>query len=111
MQPVATAVMAVVDSGAVDDHVGFIRLHDRRVVTFGWDRQHHMPVDHRREIMHQSGQVIAGFEQYQAARSIEFPGSVGDGVGELAVRELLGWPRRTATRSPWPRRWSMSRLT
>ena len=81
--------MAVVDSVAVDDDVGFIRLQDRRVVASGRDRHHDVAARHRRQVAHQSGQVVAGFEQHQATRPVEFLRGVGDGVGELVVRELL----------------------
>jgi hypothetical protein len=81
--------MAVVDSGAVNDDVGFIRLRDRRVVPSRRDRRHDVAARHRRQVAHQSSHVVAGFEQHQATRPIEFLRGVGDRVGELVVRELL----------------------
>src|SRR5882757_5159050 len=90
MKPVASAAMHVVHSIAVDDDVGFIRLHDRRVVALRVDRQHDMPAGHRSQVAHQSGHIVAGFEQHQATRPTEFLRGGSDSIGELVVRELLG---------------------
>src|SRR5262245_3133260 len=80
---------AVVDSVGVDHDTGFICVQDRRVVASGRDRHRHMTAGHHREVMHQSCQVIAGFEQHQATMPVEFSHSVGDSIGELVVRQLL----------------------
>jgi hypothetical protein len=45
---------------------------------------------HRGQVVHQSGDVVAGFEQYQAAGPVEVAGGAGDRVGELVIREVLG---------------------
>jgi hypothetical protein len=60
MQPMASA--ATVDSVGVDDDVGFIRPHDRGVVAPSIDRQDDVAAGHGRQIVHQSGQVVASFE-------------------------------------------------
>src|SRR5262249_39940303 len=44
----------------------------------------------RRQIVHQSGYVVARFEHHQAAGPVERFRGLGNGVGELAVGELLG---------------------
>ncbi|MDT5187528.1 MAG: hypothetical protein QOI29_5686 [Mycobacterium sp.] len=82
--------MSVVDSIAVDDDVGFIRLHDRRVVALRIDGQHDMPAGHRRQVAHQSGHVVAGFEQHEATRPTEVLRGGSDSIGELVVRKLSG---------------------
>src|SRR5262245_27594214 len=48
-----------------------------------------MAASERRQVVHQSGHVVAGFEQHQATMSVEFSRDVGDGVGEVVVRQLL----------------------
>ncbi len=110
MQSVATAAVAVVDSVVVDDDVGVIRPQDRRVITPGGTGSHDVTARHRRQVVHQRGQVVAGFEQHEPARPAEFLCGVGDGFGEFVVRERCV-SVSTATRSPWRRRWSRIRLT
>src|ERR1700682_800850 len=79
----------MVDSVVVNDDVGFIRLHDRRVIASGWDRNHGVAARHRRQAPHQSNQVVADFEQHQATGPTDFLRGDGDGFGELVVRELM----------------------
>ena len=75
------APAAVVDSVGVDHDVGFICLQDGRVVASRRDRQDHVAAGHRRQVVHQSGHVVAGFEHHEATRPVECSRGVGNGVG------------------------------
>ena len=89
MQAVASALIAMLNPVGVDDDVGLIRLQNCGVVASGGDRQDHVAGRHRRHVVHQSAQLVAGFDQYQATRPAELSRGVGHGVGELVVRQLL----------------------
>src|SRR5438270_5125569 len=88
MQPMGSVELMY--AVGVDDDARVICLADRRVVVFGRGGQDHVTRCHRRQVVHQSGHVVAGLEQYQTTGPVEPSSGVGDRVGELVIRELLG---------------------
>ena len=87
MQPVA-AVGADVDARAVGDDVGAVGLDDVAVVPSGRNGKHHVVSGEGAEIADQRRDVVAGFEQHQAAPRSQLGGERGHAFGQFGVGEL-----------------------
>ncbi len=85
-----TAAGADVDTGSVDHDVGTVGRDDARVVAARGYREHDVVAGQGTQVVDQRADVVAGFQQDQAAPLAQCVGGGCDPVGQLGVGELLG---------------------
>ena len=85
----STAAGADVDTGSVDHDIGTVGRDDACVVAARGYRQHDMVTGQGAQVVDQRADVIAGFQQDQAATPAQRVGGSLDPVGQFGVGELL----------------------